>query len=95
MQDWQLIVASIFGGSGVIAAIIKLIELKRTGDAGELEREDTVITRWQGIAKRAETAERLAERREAWFREHFYIARDRLPREDRVDLPTGPPADMY
>ena len=95
MQDWHLVIASIFGGGGIVAAIVKIYELKRASDGGELEREDTQIRRWKAIAVRAEAEEAKAARRAAWYQQHYYLARDRLTRDQRGDLPAGPPADMY
>lgn len=104
MQDWQLLVVSIFGSGGILAAIVKLVDLKRSHDKDELDREDTAIQRWRSIAERAEESERDTREREArsrsrawrlvsWYRRHYFKARDRLSTEDRKDLPGSPPED--
>lgn len=94
MQDWQLVVASVLGGGGIIGTVVKLVDLKRAADNDELERENTAIGRWQSITRRAERSEAKAWRIVAWYRTHYYEARDRLSAEDRKDLPAGPPAEL-
>ena len=50
-MDWPLIIASAVGGSGIGGLLLKLAQLKREHTQGELQREDTAISRWQRIAE--------------------------------------------
>lgn len=94
MEDWQLIAATIFGGGGIVASIAKLYDLKKARDNDELAKEDTEISRWRAHVERAEASSAKAWRLVSWYRQHYFLVRDRLPREDRKDFPPGPPADM-
>ena len=94
MEDWQLVVATIVGSGGVVAAIGKLYDLKRAKDNDELAHEETEIERWRTHLRREEERGNRAWRLVSWYRNHYTLARDRLSTEDRLDLPPGPPVDI-
>ena len=94
MEDWQLVVATIVGSGGVVAAICKLYDLKRAKDNDELAREETEIERWRAHLRREEERGDRAWRLVAWYRHYYTLARDRLDSDKRADLPAGPPGDV-
>lgn len=94
MEDWQLVVASVLGSGGIVAAIGKLYDLKKARDNDELAREETEIDRWRRHLKREEERANKGWRLASWYRRHYTMARDRLDNDKRSDLPAGPPGDV-
>lgn len=80
------------GGAGVVYVVIDYLKNRRKD---RLVDEDTALSRLREDYGRKKDEARKTAAREAWYRQHYYIARDRIPSDRRDDLPAGPPSDMY
>lgn len=79
------------GGAGIIVAITAWLRDRRKD---RLMDEDTALARLKDDYERKDRSERHAWRLVSWYRNHYYLARDRLSTDNRTDLPAGPPADL-
>lgn len=97
-MDWPLIIASAVGGSGIGGLLLKLAQLKREHTQGELQREDTAISRWQRIAEERE--QQISELKEelSWYRAWYprlYAAYRIGPPPGKGDYPPTPPYNTH
>lgn len=78
------------GGAGIIVALTTWLRDRRRD---RLIDEDTALARLKDDYERKDRSERRAWRLVSWYRNHYFLARDRLPTDSRADLPAGPPPD--
>lgn len=90
---YQLAIALV-GGGGITGLTIKLWQIVREHQTGQLQREDTAIARWQGVAERAEREQAKDEWELRWYRRHYaeiWAAYSLLPPQDKAVFPAVPP----
>lgn len=93
-MDWPLILGAALGGGGIGGLILKLAQLRQEHARGELQREDTAISRWQRIADEREERIGRLEFELTWYRTHYpriYAAWAIGPPPGKGDYPPAPP----
>lgn len=89
-MDWPLFIGTALGGGGITGLLIKLAQLRQEHAKGQLQREDTAISRWQSIAD-------ANEKKLNWYEYHYprlYSAYMIGPPPGRGDFPPAPPHDL-
>lgn len=90
---YQLAIA-VVGGGGVTGLVFKLWQIVREHQTGQLQREDTTISRWQTIAEREEREKREMEWELRWYRRHYaeiWVAYSMLSPPDKTTFPSVAP----
>ena len=90
---YQLAIALV-GGGGITGLTIKLWQIVREHRTGQLQREDTTISRWQTIAEREEREKREMEWELRWYRRHYaeiWAAYSLLPPTEKRAFPAVAP----
>lgn len=93
-MDWPLIIGAALGGGGIGGLVLKLAQLRQEHARGELQREDTAISRWQRIAEEREQQVVELKRELGWYRAWYprlYAAYRIGPPPGKGDYPPTPP----
>lgn len=93
-MDWPLIIGAALGGGGIGGLLLKLAQLRQDHASGELQREDTAISRWQRIAEEREKQTRELTAELNWYRAWYpriYAAYRIGPPPGSGEYPPSPP----
>ena len=94
-MDWPLIIGAAIGGGGIGGLLLKLNQLRQEHAQGQLQREDTAISRWQRIADEREERMEALEAELSWYRTWYprlYTAWAIGPPPGRGDFRPSPPS---
>lgn len=79
------------GAAGVVYAVINYVQDRRKD---RVMNEDTALTRLRDDYDRKTQEAAKGWRLANWYRDHYFLARDQLPREVREKFPPGAPPDI-